>query len=86
MVASACLLVYLLFLLAFVRFFGVVLTLSGVAGIVLSLGMAIDANILILERIRDQLKHGSALPKALQNGFEESWSAIWDANITGLLV
>ena len=84
-IASVCLVVYILFLLALVRFFGISLTLAGVAGIVLSLGMAIDANILILERVRDHVGDKDQ-KKSLEKAFSESWSAIWDANITGLLV
>lgn len=65
---------------------GVTLTLSGVAGIVLSIGIAIDSNILLLERVRDFLGQGKDMHTALKLGFREAWSAVWDSNITGLLV
>lgn len=85
-VASVSLVIYLIFLLAMVRIFGVTLTLSGVAGIVLSLGIAIDSNILLLERVSDFLNQGKDMKTALKNGFREAWSAVWDSNITGLVV
>jgi len=65
---------------------GVTLTLSGVAGIVLSIGIAIDSNILLLERVRDFLKQGKDMKTSLKLGFHEAWSAVWDSNLTGLFV
>ena len=62
------------------------LTLASIAGLVLSIGIAIDANILIFERIKDEIKKGKNLEKSVSNGFDKSFSAIWDANITGLIV
>lgn len=85
-VAGASLIIYIMLLLALVRLMGVTLTLSGVAGIVLSLGVAIDSNILLLERVRDFLDQGKDLKTALKLGFREAWSAVWDSNLTGLLV
>lgn len=85
-VAGASLIIYIILLLALVRLMGVTLTLSGVAGIVLSLGVAIDSNILLLERVRDFLGQGKDIKSALKLGFREAWSAVWDSNLTGLLV
>ncbi|MCB9806517.1 MMPL family transporter [Candidatus Peribacteria bacterium] len=65
---------------------GVTLTLSGVAGIVLSIGIAIDSNILLLERVKDFLSQGKDMRTSLKLGFREAWSAVWDSNLTGLFV
>ena len=64
---------------------GVVLTLAGIAGIILSLGMAVDANILIFERIKEELKEGKTLGSAIEEGFHRAWSAIRDSNFSTLL-
>ena len=85
-VAAVSLIIYIVLLLGLVRLMGITLTLSGVAGIVLSLGVAIDSNILLLERVRDFLDHGKDMPTSLKLGFREAWSAVWDSNLTGLLV
>lgn len=85
-IAVLGLLIYVVLLLALVRLFGITLTLSGVAGIVLSLGIAIDSNVLLLERVKDYLDKGKDMKTALKLGFEQAWSAVWDSNITGLLV
>ncbi len=65
---------------------GITLTLSGVAGIVLSLGLAIDSNILLLERVRDFVDHGKDIKTSLKLGFREAWAAVWDSHITSLFV
>ena len=85
-VSALSLLAYLALTLALVKAAGVVLTLAAVAGLILSLGIAIDANILMLERAKDELRAGHPLAKALRLGLERSWSAIWDSNLTGLIV
>ncbi|MCX7954063.1 MAG: protein translocase subunit SecDF [Bacteroidales bacterium] len=64
---------------------GAVLTLPGIAGIVLTLGMAVDANVIIYERIREELKEGKGIKLAIADGFKNSYSAIIDANITTLI-
>ncbi|MCB0640818.1 MAG: protein translocase subunit SecD, partial [Phaeodactylibacter sp.] len=64
---------------------GTVLTLPGVAGIVLTIGMAVDANVIIYERIREELREGKSLTMAIQDGFKNSYSAIIDANVTTIL-
>jgi protein-export membrane protein SecD len=85
-VAGISLIIYVFVLLALVRLMGITLTLSGVAGIVLSLGLAIDSNVLLLERVRDFLDTGKDMKTSLKLGFREAWSAVWDSHITGLLV
>ncbi|MFZ2899681.1 MAG: protein translocase subunit SecDF [Saprospiraceae bacterium] len=64
---------------------GTVLTLPGIAGIVLTIGMAVDANVIIFERIREELRAGKSLSMAIQDGFSHSYSAIIDANVTTIL-
>ncbi|MDQ8183682.1 protein translocase subunit SecD [Pelagicoccus sp. SDUM812005] len=66
--------------------FGATLTLPGIAGIVLTVGMAVDANILIFERIREELRAGKSLKSAVEGGFDKVFSTIFDANVTTLLV
>ncbi|BDS13711.1 protein translocase subunit SecDF [Aureispira anguillae] len=66
--------------------FGTVLTLPGIAGIVLTIGMAVDANVIIFERIREELRGGEGWKEAITKGFSHSYSAILDANITTLIV
>jgi SecD/SecF fusion protein len=65
--------------------FGTVLTLSGIAGIVLTIGMAVDANVIIFERIKEELSAGKSLKQAITDGFHHSYSAIIDANVTTIL-
>jgi SecD/SecF fusion protein len=64
---------------------GTVLTLPGIAGIVLTIGMAVDANVIIFERIREELREGKSLLMSIQDGFANSYSAIIDANVTTIL-
>ncbi|WP_414660119.1 protein translocase subunit SecD [Horticoccus sp. 23ND18S-11] len=65
---------------------GATLTMPGIAGIVLTLAMSVDSNILIFERMREELKLGKSLSSALEAGFDKAWSAILDSNVTTLLV
>ncbi len=84
---------FLSFLLSCVGFFfitfllktGVVLTLAGIAGIILSIGMAVDANILIFERLKEELETGKSLQSAINTGFHRAWSAIRDSNFSTLI-
>lgn len=92
LIACASLLCYCLLFLVFLKlplflFSGqyVVLTLAGIAGTLLSTGMAIDANVLIFERIKEELRKGKLLQTAVETGFERSWSAIWDSNLTTII-
>ncbi|WNK20880.1 protein translocase subunit SecD [Halomonas piscis] len=73
-------------LVAVMSLLGATLTLPGIAGIVLTLGMAVDANVLIFERIREELRHGLSVQQAIHAGYERAFTSIIDANITTLLV
>ncbi len=84
--ASIALLIYVAIILTIVKFLWITLTLASIAGLILSIGMAIDANILIFERIRDELGKWEKIAKASKIWFKKSWSAIWDSNVTGLIV
>ncbi len=64
---------------------GVTFTLAGIGGFVLSIGMAIDANVLIFERLKEELWTGRSLGAALDAGFSRAWPAIWDSNVTTIL-
>lgn len=76
----------LFFIFGALASFGTVLTIPGVAGIVLTIGMAVDANVIIFERVREELRIGKSLLAAIQDGFNNSYSAIIDANVTSILV
>ena len=80
----ACLTLFfnLIGLIAFLSALGATLTLPGIAGIVLTIGMAVDANVIIYERIKEELRKGSNTRAAIQDGFKHAFAAIWDANIT----
>ncbi len=78
--------IYALIVLALYKLIPVTLTLAGVAGFIISLGMAVDANILIFERIKDERRLGKPLPVAIDDGFRHAWTAIRDGNITTLIV
>ncbi|MBI2642595.1 MAG: protein translocase subunit SecD [Candidatus Wildermuthbacteria bacterium] len=84
--AVLSLLLYALFILALFKLIPVTLTLAGIAGFILSLGMAVDANILIFSRMREELKGGRSFSGALEEGFRRAWPSIRDGNITTLLV
>jgi protein-export membrane protein, SecD/SecF family len=82
LITDAALIINVFFLFGILASFSAVLTLPGIAGIVLTLGMAIDANILIYERIREELRAGKLLKKAIDTGFKNALSAIIDSNLT----
>ncbi len=84
LVANVVLLCNVVLLTACLSLFGAALTLPGIAGIVLTVGMAVDANILIYERIREELRHGNTPHASIKAGFEKALSAITDANVTTL--
>lgn len=84
LIAGIALIAYTIFLIAIVKYTGVVMTLASIAGVILSIGLAIDANILIFERTREALKEGMTLNKAIAVGFNQSWTAIWDSHITSV--
>jgi len=84
--ASVSLILYVIIILTIVKFLWITLTLASIAGLILCIWMAIDANILIFERIHDELKSWEKISKATKIWFKKSWSAIWDSNVTGLIV
>jgi SecD/SecF fusion protein len=84
-VASLALVVNVFFLLGVLASLGAVLTLPGMAGIVLTLGMAVDANVIIYERIKEEIRAGKGLRLALSDGYSNAYSAIIDGNVTTLL-
>lgn len=83
--ADTALVVNIIFLLGALTSFGTVLTLPGIAGIVLTLGMAVDSNVIIYERIKEELRAGKGLRSAIQDGYKAAYSAILDGNITTFL-
>lgn len=85
LLADMALLMYGLFLLGALVSLGATLTLPGIAGFILSVGMAIDANILIFERIKEELRSGKTLRAAIGGGWSRAWSAILDSNVTTLI-
>ena len=85
LVADVALLVNVLFLFGTLVSFGAVLTLPGIAGLVLTLGMAVDANVIIYERVKEELRAGKGLSKAIADGYKNAYSAIIDGQITTLL-
>jgi len=85
LIANIALILNLLIILGSLGLFGATLTLPGIAGIILTLGMAVDANVLIYERIREELKSGISLFKAIETGFRKAFTAIFDSNITTLI-
>ena len=86
LVANIALSLNIMFLISFLASFGATLTLPGIAGIILTVGMAVDANIIIFERLKEELKKGSSLKLAISEGFDRAFSAILDANITTAIV
>jgi SecD/SecF fusion protein len=82
MVANVALLFDLIIILAVLAGFNATLTLPGIAGLILTIGMAVDANVLIFERIREELKLGKTLRAAIEAGYDKAFSTIMDANIT----
>lgn len=84
-VASLVLVVYAVFTMGVFSLLGGVLTLPGIGGFILSLGTAVDANVLIFERLKEELRSGKTLYRAVESGFDRAWSSILDGNITTLI-
>lgn len=84
-VANVALIGNLFLILAIMSLFGATLTLPGMAGIVLTVGMAVDANVIINERIRELLYKGKSIGKSIEEGYNNAFTAIWDANVTTLI-
>ena len=85
LIANIALAVNVIILFGAMAMFGTVLTLPGIAGVILTLGMAVDANVLIYERLREELAEGKALRPAVVGAFEKAFSAIFDSNFTTLI-
>jgi preprotein translocase subunit SecD len=85
LIADIALIVYVLVTLAIIRLVPVTLTLAGIAGLILSIGMAVDANILIFERVKEELRWGRPMKSALELGFHRAWNSIRDSNISSLI-
>ncbi|HLC70196.1 MAG TPA: protein translocase subunit SecD [Patescibacteria group bacterium] len=85
LISVASLIVYASITLALSKLLGVTLTLSGIAGFILSIGMAVDANVLVFERLKEELRLGKSLKVAIEEAFVRAWSSIRDGNITTLI-
>ena len=84
-VATLALIIYAALTLAIYKLMGVTLTLPGIAGLLLSIGMAVDANILIFERMKEELRAGEDLERSMELGFGRAWDSIKDANLATIL-
>lgn len=85
LVASLCLVAYTIIVIYLMSIIGVKLTLPGIAGLILSIGMAVDANVLVFERIREELKLGKTVRTSISSGFDKALSSVLDSNITTLI-
>jgi preprotein translocase subunit SecD len=85
LVACLALIAYGVFAYALLRIFGVTLTLAGIAAFILSVGMAVDANILIFERTKEELRSGKNLTASVESGFNRAWTSIFDSNVSTLI-
>ena len=85
LVSAFALLNYVLLMLVAFKYLGVTLTAAGIAGFILSLGMAVDANILIFERMNEELQNGKKLKDAIEEGFARAWTSIRDGNLSSLI-
>ena len=83
--ADIALILNLVILLGFMGYFGAVLTLPGIAGIILTVGMGVDSNVLIFERIREELRNGKTPPSAVEQGFGHAWITIVDTHVTTIV-
>jgi len=83
--ASVALFIYIALTLGVFKLFGITMSLSGIAGFVLSIGMAVDANILVFERTREELKRGLSRTSAIEEGFRRAWSSIRDSNVSTII-
>lgn len=83
--SSVALIMYVVLTLAVFKVFGITMSLSGIAGFILSIGMAVDANILIFERTKEELHRGLSRVSAIEEGFKRAWSSIRDSNISTII-
>jgi preprotein translocase subunit SecD len=86
MIAAFAIVLDIILVMAGLAAFGATLTLPGIAGIILTLGMAVDANVLIYERIREELRAGESVPAAIHNGYSRAFITIFDSNLTTIIV
>ena len=84
-VAAIALLIYSIITLAIFKLFGVTMTLAGITGFILSVGMAVDANILVFARRKEEIKKGLSKINALEEGFRRAWPSIRDSNTTTII-
>jgi preprotein translocase subunit SecD len=84
-IAVIALSIYTILSLAIFKLFGITLTLAGIAGFILSVGMAVDANILIFERMKEELRKGKSLQQAVEDGFHRAWLSVRDSNFSSLI-
>lgn len=84
-IATLALSIYVVIMLALFKFMGVTLTAAGIAGFILSIGMAVDANILIFERTKEELRRGHGVHDAVHEGFARAWTSIRDSNISSII-
>ncbi len=85
LLAVVALTIYTLLSLAIFKLFGITLTLAGIAGFILSIGMAVDANILIFERMKEELRKGKTLAQSVEEGFNRAWLSVRDSNFSSLI-
>jgi preprotein translocase subunit SecD len=83
--ADIALLLNLIILLGFLGYTGATLTLPGIAGVILTVGMGVDSNVLIFERIREELRNGKTAPSAVEQGFAHAWVTIVDTHVTTIV-
>jgi len=83
--ADIALILNLIILLGFMGYFGAVLTLPGIAGVILTVGMGVDSNVLIFERIREEVRNGKTPPSAVEQGFSHAWITIVDTHVTTIV-
>jgi preprotein translocase subunit SecD len=82
LMASLALVFYGTLTLAICKLWPITLSLGGIGGIIVSMGIAVDANVLIFERMKEEFRAGRTLGAAIEAGFHRAWSAIWDSNVT----
>jgi preprotein translocase subunit SecD len=85
LIADIALVIYAILTFALFNLLGVTLTLPGIAGFILSIGMAVDANVLIFERTREELRAGKSLYRSVESGFYRAFSSILDSNVTTII-
>ncbi|HUK25712.1 MAG TPA: protein translocase subunit SecD, partial [Terriglobales bacterium] len=83
--ADVALILNLIILLGFMGYSRATLTLPGIAGVILTVGMGVDSNVLIFERIREELRNGKTPPSAVEQGFKHAWTAIFDTHVTTIV-